>query len=960
MLHYSYDGRSNKLTQYETVSTATGDQTITTIYQYDSKDRVIKTTTPDGRYTTTEYNSIGKRSATVNADGRQTNYGYDNNGNSILTTYFDGTTTSQTYNTDGTVNTKTDREGRVTSYEYDSWKRQVKTTRPDSTFTRTEYDFDGRVKKQFDAKGNFTEYFYDSQGRKTKTVDAVGNETSYSYNSNGSVDTVENAVGTLTKNVYDYRGRRVSTLWLEPDGAGGFNEIVLDTAVYDVTGRTIGKTDANGNPIAFEYDATGRLVKVIDALSNETTYSYDERGQKLTETDAENHTTVWAYNKFGRKVSRTLPLGQVETFIYNSDGSLASKTDFNGAVTSYSYDATYKRLENISYADGATESFSYEPVSGRKLTATNASGTTSYEYYPVTNRLFKVTNPNGTWISNTWGENGSKLTETTSNATVNWSYDALNRISVAEGLVHTYTPLNKPESVVDIDGNIRNYQYDALGRLLTEEVRNSATTLIARYDYDLDSRGNRTRITELSGKIYEYQYDVLNRLTEEKETMSGVSVVTSYTFDAVGNRLTKTHDGVTTSYSYDANNRLLSDGTHSYSYDNNGNTLSDGTKTFSYDAKNRLVSFIDGIDSGSYTYDTDNLRTAKTVNGVTINYLLCKTCRYAKVIEEIDENGTMLAKYLYGNDLLGSLRNGQMYGFVLDGHGSVRMMTSGSSITDTYDYDAYGVLTDSTGTTENDFRYSGEQFDSNLDQYYLRARYYNQNVGRFHTMDSWKGNNKNPLSLNKYNYTESNPVMNVDPSGRFMILELMMRVTIDYIMSQTAIPMPGENMSAGNFIVIVHEYGEKQDCSDCDPKDYWTWRTTVFKPFGAIISVNANGKSATVTGNSWPDPYYPEKQTNKYPGIAPGSYDAVYRKKGHKGREPGIRLRDGGAVETLAPNPAHDGEKIATGVNIHQSYSSNDNWRYSSNCITIKKSEVSKVWNVLNEEQKGIVILRRY
>ena len=42
-----------------------------------------------------------------------------------------------------------------------------------------------------------------------------------------------------------------------------------------------------------------------------------------------------------------------------------------------------------------------------------------------------------------------------------------------------------------------------------------------------------------------------------------------------------------------------------------------------------------------------------------------------------------------------------------------------------------GVLTEQTGTTENSYLYSGEQFDNDLDQYYLRARYYNQSVERF-------------------------------------------------------------------------------------------------------------------------------------------------------------------------------------------------------------------------------------
>ncbi|WP_100658778.1 hypothetical protein [Alteromonas flava] len=49
-------------------------------------------------------------------------------------------------------------------------------------------------------------------------------------------------------------------------------------------------------------------------------------------------------------------------------------------------------------------------------------------------------------------------------------------------------------------------------------------------------------------------------------------------------------------------------------------------------------------------------------------------------------------------------------------------------ISDEYAYEAFGELLGQTGTTDNDYLYTGEQFDAELDNYYLRARYYNQDV----------------------------------------------------------------------------------------------------------------------------------------------------------------------------------------------------------------------------------------
>jgi RHS repeat-associated protein len=108
----------------------------------------------------------------------------------------------------------------------------------------------------------------------------------------------------------------------------------------------------------------------------------------------------------------------------------------------------------------------------------------------------------------------------------------------------------------------------------------------------------------------------------------------------------------------------------------------------------------------------------------------------------------------------------------LDGHGSVRFLTNASGvITDTYDYDAFGNLVSSTGTTFNNYLFAGEQFDPALGIYYNRARYYDQRQGRFWTADTWQGDPDSPISLHKYLYASANSVNGIDPSGNLTILE---------------------------------------------------------------------------------------------------------------------------------------------------------------------------------------------
>src|SRR5438876_3967644 len=68
----------------------------------------------------------------------------------------------------------------------------------------------------------------------------------------------------------------------------------------------------------------------------------------------------------------------------------------------------------------------------------------------------------------------------------------------------------------------------------------------------------------------------------------------------------------------------------------------------------------------------------------------------------------------------------------------------------TYDYDAFGNLIHSTGTTPNNYLFSGEQFDPELNLYYNRARYLNVSTGRFWSMDTFEGTSSDPTSLHKY------------------------------------------------------------------------------------------------------------------------------------------------------------------------------------------------------------------
>jgi RHS repeat-associated protein len=195
---------------------------------------------------------------------------------------------------------------------------------------------------------------------------------------------------------------------------------------------------------------------------------------------------------------------------------------------------------------------------------------------------------------------------------------------------------------------------------------------------------------------------------------------------------------------------------------------------YQYDYENRLTKFNNG--QVIIVYDSDGNRVKK-ITATTTNLYLVDTHNpsgYAQVLEELTVSGgaTNFSKaYTYGLSLISYRDSGatlRFYGY--DGHGSVRFwMGQGGAIRDTYVYDGYGTLVCSnltTTTATNNYLYCGEQFDPDLGFYYLRARYLNPQTGRFWTMDTYEGDNEDPLTLHKYLYAHGNPVDGADPSGQ--------------------------------------------------------------------------------------------------------------------------------------------------------------------------------------------------
>jgi len=790
---YTYDANGNQLSQSATRTTAAGvSETLTTTYQYDRLNRQTKVTYPDGSTTEIAYNSIGQQSATVDQLGHRTTYEYDVMGRLVRTTYPDTNKEESEYDAEGRRTKSIDRAGRATTYTYNSLGRMEKITSPDNTAVTTAYDTIGQIVATTDARGNITRFEYDAAGRRTKVTDALNYSTTYAYDLNGNQISTTDAKEQKTGYEYDADNRRTRTVY--PDQTA-------QTTTYDSAGQATAKVDQANEVTQFEYDKLGRLIKVTDALGGITRYTYDEVGNQLTQTDANEHTTGYEYDRLGRRIKRKLPLGMSEVYAYDAAGNLTQRTDFRAKTTTFAYDAMNRLVQKTPDASLGQPSatFAYSPT-GRRTTMSDASGITTYTY-DLRDRLKSKTTPQGV-LTYTYDAAGNELSLGSSNTngvTVSYAYDVLNRLAavtdnrLATGTTnYTYDANGNLESTTYPNEVRTSYAFNSLNRLTSVSATKGAT--LAAYAYTLGAAGNRLSANEAhSGRTVSYTYDALYRLTGESINSDPVAPnngAINYAYDALGNRLARTSTVAAiapTNSTYDANDRLTSD-----SYDPNGNTTAANGNTYQYDYENRLTSLNNG--SVTFIYDGDGNRVAKTVNGVTTRYLVDTNNHtgHAQVVEEI-VGSTVQRTYTYGHDLISQnqliagTRTVSFYGY--DGHGSTRYLTNtAGAVTDTYTYDAFGNLIARTGTTPNDYLYSGEQYDPNIGFYYLRARYMNPSSGRFFGLDKYPSDAFDPRTLHRYTYALNNPVAMIDPSGNFTEyafgMTLSNTITIGTILAQ--------------------------------------------------------------------------------------------------------------------------------------------------------------------------------
>ncbi|MDD5492793.1 MAG: RHS repeat-associated core domain-containing protein [bacterium] len=93
------------------------------------------------------------------------------------------------------------------------------------------------------------------------------------------------------------------------------------------------------------------------------------------------------------------------------------------------------------------------------------------------------------------------------------------------------------------------------------------------------------------------------------------------------------------------------------------------------------------------------------------------------------------------------------------------LVDSDGNIAQTYSYDSFGNIINSSGTISQPYTFTSREYDEETGLYYYRARYYDAKIGRFLQEDPFSGYIRIPSTQNHYTYVINNPLNLIDPWG---------------------------------------------------------------------------------------------------------------------------------------------------------------------------------------------------
>ncbi len=612
------------------------------------------------------------------------------------------------------------------------------------------------------ADGQLTGYHIDFQyndatGRLTKIVANDGREVNYTFDSllnatRGNLIGVNGLTDYIQAFVYDDPNdqHNITTI---TDGADAYPVVNVYNSADRVTNQQEGQTDwtfsypttgttlvtevvktSNGATLqtrnsSREFNAGGYLSKEIDPYGNETRYFYDgskdltrvelweKQGTTLVLLKTVNNT----YNGQSQKLTESVTLDSIggqaaeivtTSWTYDNGWVASQQTVSNKSPQIFRVEYTFNR-------DAQNRPVSISQVKQRKDNGSFAI--TSYSYCtaveaaaantscPDTQLVKQVDGPRpGTVDIATVTYYGTTDTSGCANTTGN-CYRRGDRKQITNALGQSigflrYDAAGRLAKVRDANNVVAEMRYHPRGWLEQQAVRGPDDMVVTDdqvTDYEVDARGNLTKLTTPDGNYVGMEYDDRNRLVEIT-SQGGQRLV--YTYDSRGNRQTeKAYKGLgilslsrSQSFKVDLLDRLTqaqgstADKLTAFVYDAAGRQtkITDPNQvqtTQTYDDLDRLVSTVaDSIAGGEQattqmTYDAvGHVRTVIDPKNLTTSYDYDALGRLTQQVSP--DSGTT--------------------GYTYDDAGNLLSKTDAREVTANYAYDGLNRLTSVTYPTE--------------------------------------------------------------------------------------------------------------------------------------------------------------------------------------------------------------------------------------------------------------------
>jgi RHS repeat-associated protein len=579
------------------------------------------------------------------------------------------------------------------------------------------------------------------------------------------------------------------------------------------------------------YNALGWRTGLADG-TGATSFLHDDLGRVISLTASNTGTVGYGYNARGQRTQLTYPDSSVIDYSYWDDGNLLNDGTSTGG--SSSAPATYDpagRLASVSRANGATTAYTYDGADRLRDLHTTANDATLARFAYDVDRLGMRRSVTETLVVAPEGRAAEGLVAEgrAAEGLAPEGGSSQSALQARPGFAGATSAANLSSAWVDLDVCLPADGTPTPVPPTSTPVPPTATALPTNTPVPPTATPNETStpVPPVGGgtRTITYDYDGLNRLIDATYSTGETY---GYTYDLAGNRLSAAENGVQVqSRSYNAANQVIG-----WSYDAAGNLLNDGTDTggsssasTTYDALNRLTS----QGGASYASNGDGVLVGQTSGGSTTTYAQDLVAPLAQILTDtstgLGAGGS--ARYVYGNERLTSSA-GDWY--IADALGSLRLTLDdlGAPLASAA-YDPWGVP---QGSMIAPFGFTGELQDAASGMVHLRARWYDASAGRFHSRDPFAGWPETPYSTHYYQYAYSDPVLYTDPSGKVVYLfeggwntpspegapdPSNMRQLADYLISAEVPPETVHPLSTGfgsgdaNINMVVNDIANRFD-----------------------------------------------------------------------------------------------------------------------------------------------------